>query len=245
MSIEALKLALEALEAKGDAWIVLERKAKAAIKEALAQPEQKPMAYPEKCPITRRDFFMLIEHPTLGLVPTYGGPYNSYTIPHMEGTAEQLWHERELVCHRFDHDEGYWMDDVMGVETIPLRVISEGALNELLELKDTHPPVPIAQPKEQESVAFPDAPQTIYLQVGDGCPEDAKWKELVDVCWCDKQVFDNDIVYVRADTTPPQRTWVGLTEQEQGAIMESLNAYGTNLYHFANAIEAKLKEKNT
>jgi len=46
-------------------------------------------------------------------------------------------------------------------------------------------------------------------------------------------------------TTPQQRTWVGLTEQEQGAIMESLNAYGTNLYHFANAIEAKLKEKNT
>jgi hypothetical protein len=45
-------------------------------------------------------------------------------------------------------------------------------------------------------------------------------------------------------TTPQQRTWVGLTEQEQGAIMESLNAYGTNLYHFANAIEAKLKEKN-
>ena len=46
-------------------------------------------------------------------------------------------------------------------------------------------------------------------------------------------------------TKPQQRTWVGLTEQEQGAIMESLNAYGTNLYHFAHAIEAKLKEKNT
>ena len=64
--------------------------------------------------------------------------------------------------------------------------------------------LPAAQPK-QEPVAFPDAPQTIYLQVGDECPEDAKWKELVDVCWCDEQVFDNDIVYVRADTTPPQR----------------------------------------
>jgi len=50
---------------------------------------------------------------------------------------------------------------------------------------------------------------------------------------------------MRRRTTPQQRTWVGLTEQEQGAIMESLNAYGTNLYHFANAIEAKLKEKNT
>ena len=41
------------------------------------------------------------------------------------------------------------------------------------------------------------------------------------------------------------RTWVGLTEREQGAIMEDLNAYGTNLYPFAQAIEAKLKEKNT
>jgi len=42
----------------------------------------------------------------------------------------------------------------------------------------------------------------------------------------------------------PQRTWVGLTEQEQGAIMEDLNAYGTNLYQFARAIEAKLRSKN-
>lgn len=43
----------------------------------------------------------------------------------------------------------------------------------------------------------------------------------------------------------PQRTWVGLTEQEQGAIMEDLNAHGTRLYDFAAAIEAKLKELNT
>ena len=58
---------------------------------------------------------------------------------------------------------------------------------------------------------------------------------------------DDEITVERLDAMfekPPQRTWVGLTEQEQGAIMESLNAYGTNLYHFANAIEAKLKEKN-
>ena len=41
-----------------------------------------------------------------------------------------------------------------------------------------------------------------------------------------------------------QRTWVGLTEREQGAIMEDLNAYGTNLYEFAQAIEAKLRSKN-
>ena len=44
---------------------------------------------------------------------------------------------------------------------------------------------------------------------------------------------------------PEQPKWTGLTDQEQGAIMESVNAYGTNLYKFAHAIEAKLKEKNT
>ena len=42
-----------------------------------------------------------------------------------------------------------------------------------------------------------------------------------------------------------KKPWVGLTEQEQGAIMENLNAYGKNLYEFARAVEAKLKEKNT
>ena len=54
---EAMKLALEALEAKGDAWIVLERKAITAIKEALAQPEQEPVAWKEddevQCPVCK------------------------------------------------------------------------------------------------------------------------------------------------------------------------------------------------
>ena len=55
----------------------------------------------------------------------------------------------------------------------------------------------------------------------------------------------NEVLELENFTRSPQRTWVGLTEQEQGAIMEDLNAYGTNLYQFARAIEAKLKEKNT
>ena len=67
-----------------------------------------------------------------------------------------------------------------------------------------------------------------------------------------KQALANDALEKKAENArelgldyEPQRTWVGLTEQEQGAIMEDLNAYGTNLYQFARAIEAKLKEKNT
>jgi len=43
-------------------------------------------------------------------------------------------------------------------------------------------------------------------------------------------------------TTPPQRTWVGLTDE----ALELLNDCGdTDSYKFARAIESKLKEKNT
>jgi hypothetical protein len=77
--------------------------------------------YPAKCPITRRDFFMLIEHPELGLVPTYGGPFDSYTIPEMDGEPDQPFHQRELFVRRYDHDAGCWK----GNEYIPLRVVHE------------------------------------------------------------------------------------------------------------------------
>ena len=41
--------------------------------------------------------------------------------------------------------------------------------------------------------------------------------------------------------TPPQRTWVGLTDEE----LELLNSCGdTDSYKFAKSIEAKLKQKN-
>jgi hypothetical protein len=45
-------------------------------------------------------------------------------------------------------------------------------------------------------------------------------------------------------TTPPQRTWVGLTPQERDEINEQV--YGAVPHHvaFHAAIEAKLKEKN-
>lgn len=86
-------------------------------------PEQHKTNWPDKCPITRRDFFMEIDG-----VPTYGGPYDSYTIPEMLGTPEQPWHDRELFVRRFDHDRGCWVDD----EIISQRVIHDGVLDDLL-----------------------------------------------------------------------------------------------------------------
>jgi hypothetical protein len=50
----------------------------------------------------------------------------------------------------------------------------------------------------------------------------------------------------------PQRTWVGMTDEETVAIELGLriptgyrDAYDLSLHDFAKAIEAKLKEKNT
>ena len=59
--------------------------------------------YPECCPITGLQFFMEVYHPDHGYLPTYGGPYDSYTIPQQNEDGE--WYR-----DRFDHDEGMWRD---------------------------------------------------------------------------------------------------------------------------------------
>jgi len=47
-------------------------------------------------------------------------------------------------------------------------------------------------------------------------------------------------------STPPQRTWVGLTDEEILKFQDIVpNTLGYDLIQFAKAIEAKLKEKNT
>ena len=49
------------------------------------------------------------------------------------------------------------------------------------------------------------------------------------------------------DYRPPQRTWVGLTDEEQMQIWDGIIKYAPSeirIKDFAHAIEAKLKEKN-
>ena len=46
-------------------------------------------------------------------------------------------------------------------------------------------------------------------------------------------------------TTPPQRTWVGLTEDEISLIVAECSLVSPSDHYFAQAIETKLKEKNT
>jgi len=53
-----------------------------------------------------------------------------------------------------------------------------------------------------------------------------------------------DLCWIPLYTHPPQRTWVGLTDEERNAIeAATLDLHGVPKF-FATAIEAKLKEKN-
>ena len=83
-----------------------------------------------------------------------------------------------------------------------------------------------AQPKEQEPVA--------WMVWGENNVPSLTFKKP-----SDKYVFD--FLY----TTPPQRTWVGLTQDELNMIGDSMRTWNswtiTDVYF---AIEAKLKEKN-
>ena len=97
--------------------------------------------------------------------------------------------------------------------------------------------------KEPEPVAWTDAPTKIYLQVCEEINCDQPFDSHIEVSWCQEKINDSDILYVRADTAPPQREFIGLTDEE----IWNTDGYEETriLYRFARAIEVKLKEKNT
>ncbi len=80
---------------------------------------------PDICPITGRAFFMWIEHPELGNVPTYGGPLDSYTIPTKDGDGE-------FSCERYDHDFGGWVES----ECLGLYLIDDKEQCRVYELEE-------------------------------------------------------------------------------------------------------------
>jgi hypothetical protein len=84
------------------------------------------------------------------------------------------------------------------------------------------------------------APKRIWLDLGfDPHEDEVSFDELHDVTWSHDNASGYGIEYFRVDTTPPQRKWVGLTDDEFDAIDPKLS-----LFQFHKAIEAKLKEKN-
>lgn len=62
---------------------------------------------PKKCPITGKPYFMSIETPDGECVATYGGPFDSYTIPEKDDDGN-------FTTFRYCHDDDCWK----GEETI-------------------------------------------------------------------------------------------------------------------------------
>lgn len=126
----------------------LEPQAQAVL--ANSSPMKEGRWCPDKCPITQLPFFMWLDHPDLGYVPTYGGPFDSFTIPAIEGEPTDPWHEREFRSERYDHDAGYWVE---GGEPIPLLLIHESVLFALQAAADVAAPPPVA-PAPAEPTQF-------------------------------------------------------------------------------------------
>ncbi|WP_199031325.1 hypothetical protein [Ralstonia sp. ASV6] len=67
---------------------------------------------PDVCPVTGKPFLMWMDHPELGYVPTYGGPFDSYTLA--EPDADGYFRSEH-----YDHDRGEWIEGGAPVHVRP------------------------------------------------------------------------------------------------------------------------------
>lgn len=93
---------------------------------------------PDVDPITRYPLFMWINHPELGYVPTYGGPYDSYTLTERDENGE-------FYRHRYDHDRGGWVED----EYVGLIVVEDWLPKDRVELDEYVQDNPTAELQER------------------------------------------------------------------------------------------------
>ena len=104
----------------------------------------------------------------------------------------------------------------------PVAKLAQSALREALASEAIEQPAPVAKPHEQEPFGYfrYDLRLDAWVQNREGRPGTAFY------------------------TSPPQRPWVGLTDEEKADLFEGTAPY-YNETDYADAIEAKLKEKNT
>lgn len=68
----------------------------------LSSGGEKPAGF-ATCPISGRPFWGNIDHPERGMIATYGGPFDTYSIPYLSD-------DDELRVERFDQDMGDWVE---------------------------------------------------------------------------------------------------------------------------------------
>ena len=227
MSQEALKLALKAIESEG--WCDTEPVI-TAIQAALAQPAQ---------------------HDLIGEVEKLRQNYENAISA--AANLEKIL--AALPAQQAQQEPVAWLSEVAN-ELDDKTITSFGqvatGIRDLKERLTTSP-----QPKEPEQkIKQPyrcDDPECVVC-----CPAQPEQQELDDsllLCASDlghSAIYDNHVEMqscirsvasrIKALTAPPQRTWVGLTDDELRKLCDEFWLYPRNLL---KAIESKLKEKNT
>jgi hypothetical protein len=200
---EALTLALKALEhshANEPIWKTPHREAITAIKEALAQPEQEPVAW--LTDDERKAFERFNETCEDG---------EGYDVPK---TMMKRLAEIGVIHHT--------SRGIYGITKFGRSLVG-----------DTTPP----QREVEHAMRLYKAVERLSLQAGEETEETIDW-----LCGEHGGMFKLFQAYF--SPRPPQRTWVGLTEQDIDIAFDDTQE-GGGFDDFARAIEAKLKEKNT
>lgn len=129
----------------------------AILKEAIEQP----------CPVTGEPFFMVLKHPDLGWVPTYGGPRDSWTAPETDGEDEEAGRAPMLYRYHYDHDEGAWGEyEAMGMRAVvATRPLEEPTDEEMAEAL-----APIVAAHDRKSWKRADDPtRNVWIRQAKGC----------------------------------------------------------------------------
>ena len=106
--------------------------------------------------------------------------------------------EMQMILDAFENLVSFWPHyaSKINMELVDIEAIKD-AKKAIRALRQA-----LAQP-EQEPVTFPDAPTTIYLQVCDDMDCKESFYDHPDVSWCEDQINDSDIKYIRSDIFNP------------------------------------------
>lgn len=102
---------------------------------------------------------------------------------------------------------------------------------------------PAQAPAPEASALAKTFPERIWLQVGDDCPDDAKFGELDGVTWCQDSQWSNDIAYVRADLAASPEAREALTAERIAELWDAANPHARlmlsdHVERFARAVES-------
>ena len=155
-------------------------------------------------------------------------------------TDRELMHQA-LEAMEWHLEKGAWGADIEGVAAALRERLAQPQRTHWEGCEEVHPE---CRKPEQEPVAQ----EWRYYFSHSGVT--GKPDEVVGPCFTDRKevafgvgCFDQTALY-----TPPRREWVGLTEEEQEALWDEAvdrqEHFCSQYGDFADAIEAKLKEKN-